>query len=330
MTATTRQQAHSRGAAGADGATSSAGTAPRRAGRRASVGRLPRRRIRVAPLLPAAIIVLVAIIGPFFVPYAPDRVTGPASAAPSLEHFFGTDSAGLDIFSRVIWGTRYDLTIAIAAALLCTVMGIAAGLLLGSNEHARGLPGLAARAGTRTFDLLQAVPGLLIGLVVVSFFGATIPSLTVAMALVLAPVQMRLVRVEVLRVRGEAYLDAARMSGQSESHLLVRHVLPNSIWAALENMAYLFATSILLTASLGFVGVGLRPPTPEWGTMLSSGTADALSGRWWAAAFPAAAIMVTVWAFAKASHALFGRLPASVSAAASASATTESTTSPAA
>jgi peptide/nickel transport system permease protein len=298
--------------------TSPAPTRSAPVGRRAAAGRLPRRKIRILPLLPAAIIILVAIIAPFFAPYAPDRVTGPASQAPSVAHFFGTDSAGLDIFSRVIWGTRYDLTIAIAAALLCTVIGIAAGLVLGSNEHARGLAGLAARTGTRTFDLIQAVPGLLIGLVVVSFFGASIPSLTVAMALVLAPVQMRLVRVEVLRVRGEAYLDAARMSGQSEARLLVRHVLPNSIWAALENMAYLFATSILLTASLGFVGVGLQPPTPEWGTMLSGGTNDALSGRWWAAAFPAAAIMVTVWAFATASHTLFGRLPASASVAATA------------
>lgn len=291
---------------------------PTSAGRRAALGRLPRRRVRIAPLLPAAIIILIAIVGPMFTPYAPDRVTGPASVAPSAEHWFGTDSAGLDVFSRVVWGTRYDLTIAIAAALLCTVLGIIAGLLIGSNENRRGLSGLAARTGTRTFDLVQAVPGLMIGLVVVSFFGASIPSLTIAMALVLAPVQMRLVRVEVLRVRGEAYLDAARMAGQTELRLLARHVLPNSIWAALENMAYLFATSILLTAALGFVGVGLQPPTPEWGTMLSRGTNDALSGRWWAAGFPAAAIMITVWAFAKASHSLFGRLPASVSVAATA------------
>lgn len=291
-------------------------TTPLTVSRRAALGRLPRRRINIAPLVPAGIVILIGVFGPLLTPHAPDRVTGPASAAPSLVHLFGTDSAGLDVFSRVIWGTRYDLTIAIAAALLCTVLGMAAGLLIGSSEHGRGLSGLAARTGTRAFDLIQAVPGLMIGLVVVSFFGASIPSLTVAMALVLAPVQMRLVRVEVLRVRGEAYLDAARMSGQGEFRLLIRHVLPNSIWAALENMAYLFATSILLTAALGFVGVGLQPPTPEWGSMLSRGTNDALSGRWWSAGFPAAAIMVTVWAFATASHSIFGRLPASVSVAA--------------
>ncbi|MGL3198868.1 MULTISPECIES: ABC transporter permease subunit [Curtobacterium] len=275
--------------------------------------RLPRRRVPVGALVPAAVIVVLAVAAPLLAPFDPTRVSGPASEAPSAAHLLGTDSAGLDVLSRVLHGARYDLTIALAASLLCTAIGIAAGLVLGSAERTPGVGGLAARAGTRAFDLVQAVPGLLIGLVVVSFFGASVVSLTVAMALVLAPVQMRLVRVEVLRVRGEAYLDAARMSGQTELHLLVRHVLPNSTWAALENMAYLFATSILLTASLGFVGVGLRPPTPEWGAMLSAGTDDALSGRWWAAAVPAVAVMVTVWAFARAAHALFGRLPAAAS-----------------
>lgn len=279
-----------------------------RAERRKYAAKLPRRRIDWALLTPALLIVLLAIVGPFLTPYSATKVSGAVSAAPSAAHLFGTDSVGLDVFSRVVEAARYNLVIAIATTLLCTAIGVAFGIGIGWFESARGGAGLVARGTTRLFDLLQAVPAILLGLVIVSFFGASVVSLTVGMAIILAPIQMRLVRIEVLRVRKEAYLDAARMAGQSEFKLLLRHVLPNSVWVALENMSFLFATSILLTAALGFVGVGLRPPTPEWGSMISSATNDALTGRWWSAAFPSIAMMITVWAFSNASHALFGKV----------------------
>jgi len=269
--------------------------------------RLPRRRVNVPLLAPAAVIVLLAVVVPFLLPYSPTHVSGGASLAPSLSHLFGTDSVGLDVLSRTIGGARYDLVIAILTTVLCTVIGILFGLGIGTFESNRGISGLTARGVTRLFDLIQAVPAILIGMVLISFFGPSVATLVVGMAIILAPIQMRNVRIEVLRVRKEAYLDAARMSGQSEFRLMLRHVLPNSTWVALENMSFLFATSILLTAALGFVGVGLKPPTPEWGSMISSATNDALAGRWWSSAFPSAALLVTVWAFANASHALFGR-----------------------
>ncbi|ROQ39700.1 peptide/nickel transport system permease protein [Frondihabitans sp. PhB188] len=290
-----------------------------RAERRKYSAKLPRRRIDFLLLLPSLLIVLLAIVGPFLTPYSATTISGAVSSAPSMAHLFGTDSVGLDVFSRVIGAARYNLVIAVATTLLCTVIGVVFGLGIGWFESARGAAGLVARGTTRLFDLLQAVPAILLGLVIVSFFGASVISLTVGMAIILAPIQMRLVRIEVLRVRKEAYLDAARMAGQNELKLLARHVLPNSIWVALENMSFLFATSILLTAALGFVGVGLRPPTPEWGSMISSATNDALTGRWWSAAFPSIAMMITVWAFSNASHALFGRIAPKKLAAAAAS-----------
>ena len=287
-------------------------TAPRsvadiRAERRRYAAKLPRRKVRISLLLPALIIVAIAIFVPPLTAFDPIQTSGPASTAPNGIHWFGTDSASLDIFARTVAAARYNLSIAFAATVLCTAIGVVFGVVIGSLESERSLGGLAARGTTRLFDLLQAIPGILIGLVIVTFFGASITSLAVGTAIILAPVQMRLVRIEVLRVRKEAYLDAARMSGQTELQLMLRHVMPNSVWVALENMSFLFAASMLLTAALGFVGVGLQPPTPEWGSMLSSATNDALSGRWWPAAFPAAALMITVWAFANASHALFGR-----------------------
>ncbi|MFT4042347.1 MAG: ABC transporter permease [Gordonia sp. (in: high G+C Gram-positive bacteria)] len=275
--------------------------------RRQYSAKLARRRIDVPLLLPAALIVVAAIVVPFFLPYSATHVSGHASEAPSAAHWFGTDSVGLDVFARVVGGARYDLVIAVLTTVLCTLLGVVFGLGIGTFESERGLTGLTARGVTRLFDLIQAVPAILIGMVLISLFGPNIATLVIGMAVILAPIQMRNVRIEVLRVRKEAYLDAARMAGQSESELMRRHVLPNSAWVALENMSFLFAASILLTAALGFVGVGLAQPTPEWGSMISSATNDALAGRWWSAAFPSVALLVTVWAFGNASHAFFGR-----------------------
>jgi peptide/nickel transport system permease protein len=154
---------------------------------------------------------------------------------------------------------------------------------------------------------LQAIPAIVVGLVLVAFFGTSVETLTIAMIVVLSPNQARLVRTEVLRVRTEAYLDAARMAGEREASVTVRHVLPNASWPALENSTLVFGAAILLTATLGFLGVGLHPPTPEWGSMISTGASDAAVGRWWPALFPALAIIASVASFAAAGHRLFSR-----------------------
>jgi peptide/nickel transport system permease protein len=233
---------------------------------------------------------------------------GGSSVAPNGEFWFGTDAAGLDVFSRTIVATRMNLLIALAVALLATVIGSAVGLVIGMNESRRGPVGWLARGGARVVDLAEAVPAVLLGLVVIALFGATPVTLAVALAVILSPIQIRLVRTEVLRVRKEAYLDAARIGGATEWALTVRHVLPNSVRPAWENASVVFAVSIIVTAALGFVGVGLPPPTPEWGSMLSAGAQDAVVGRWWAATFPALALAGTVAAFAGGTAALLKRL----------------------
>ncbi len=128
-----------------------------------------------------------------------------------------------------------------SVVLLATAGGVALGLLVGMNESRRGLLGVLARGLARLIDLVQAVPAVLIGLVLVAFYGGNLPTLIAAISIVLLPIQMRLVRVEVLRVRGEAFVDAARMAGMSELGLTVRTVLPNSSRAALENVSVVFA-----------------------------------------------------------------------------------------
>jgi peptide/nickel transport system permease protein len=195
----------------------------------------------------------------------------------------------------------------VATALISTVAGIAVGLVIGMNESRGGVIGFAARGLSRGLDLVQAVPAVVIALALVAFFGTTIFSMTIALAVILGPNQARLVRTEVLQVRTEAYLDAARMAGERELTLTVRHVLPNASWPALENTTLVFGAAILLTATLGFLGVGLKPPTPEWGSMISTGASDAAVGRWWSALFPAVAIVIAVGAFSIAGQRAFGR-----------------------
>lgn len=259
------------------------------------------RRVPIKTLLlfaPVAVVLLVALVGPWIVPFDPTKVVGAPSLSPDSEFLLGTDSTGLDVFSRTIAGARIDVTIALFVTIASTVGGILIGLTIGMNESGRGLGGFLARGAARFLDLLEAVPTVIVALVVVSFFGTSSPTMIFTLSVILAPIQARLVRTEVLRVRGDAYLDAARQAGLSETQLVFRHVLPNSSVPALQNASVVFGLTIILTAALGFLGVGLAPPTPEWGSMITRGAGDAAIGKLWAAGAPALALCLTVAAVA--------------------------------
>ncbi|PRY11196.1 ABC transporter permease [Kineococcus rhizosphaerae] len=277
--------------------------APAAPGRAAGPRR--RRRLRagtVLALLPVVVVLTVAVVGPWIAPLDPTRVVGAPSSAPGGKFLLGTDNAGLDVFSRVLAGARIDVVIATLATLVATTAGIAVGLVVGMNESRGGLLGFLARSCARGMDLLEAVPTIIVALVVVSFFGTSTPTMVLTLAIILAPLQARLVRTEVLRVRHDAYLDAGRQAGLTELELVVRHVLPNSVTPAFQNAPVLFGVTIILTAALGFLGVGLPPPTPEWGAMITRGAGDAAVGKFWAAGAPALALCLTVAAVS-----LFGR-----------------------
>jgi peptide/nickel transport system permease protein len=268
-----------------------------------------RRRLRpgrALALVPAALLLLLAVVGPQVVPFSPVDVVARPDLLPGGAHWFGTDSSGMDVLSRTVAAGRVNLVIGLATAVVATVVGVAVGLLVGMTEARTGPVGMLARGASRALDLVQALPAIVIGLVLIAFFGASVPSLVLALSVILFPNQARLVRAEVLRVRGEAFVDAARLSGESELVLVLRNVLPNSAWPALENTSLVFGSAIVLTAGLGFLGVGLPPPTPEWGSMIAIGAPAAASGRWWSALFPAVALALTVFAAAGAGRALFG------------------------
>lgn len=245
-------------------------------------------------LASAAVIVLCTVLGEWLAPYSATQIVGPPSHPPSGDFWLGTDQTGMDVFSRTIVAARIDVLIALSATTAATAAGVLAGLLIGMNESRRNLLGYLARGCSRFLDLLEAVPTIIVSLVVVAFFGINQVTLVVALAVILTPIQARLTRTEVLRVRTEAYLDAARQAGLSEFEVTRKHVLPNSVLPALQNSSVVFGITIVLTAALGFLGVGLPPPTPEWGSMITRGTGDAAVGKWWAATAPALALCITV------------------------------------
>jgi peptide/nickel transport system permease protein len=268
--------------------------------------------LRVSPrwilrLLPLVILVLVAALAPLLERYSPTQVVANPNLAPSARYWFGTDPAGFDVYSRTLAATSLDLRIGAIVAILTTVVGIIIGLTIGMNESRRGPVGSLSRGLARAIDLTDAIPVILVGIVALSLFGAKVTTLVVALSVILLPLQARVVRTETLRVRSEAYLDGARLAGLSERELTVRHVLPNASWPALGNASVVFGFSVILTASLGFLGVGLRPPTAEWGSMISAGVPEASTGQWWASGFPALALAVAVVCVAHASRAVFGR-----------------------
>lgn len=248
------------------------------------------------PVLPLVFFLLLALFGPMFIPFDAERAIGPASEPPDGTYYFGTDRSGMDIFSRTIVATRLNMVIAVSVTLFATIAGCIVGMGLGMNESKRGPLGLVARGTSRTLDLVQSVPVILIGLVAVAFFGRNTTVMIVTIAILLLPNQARLVRTETLRVRSEAYLDAARMAGAGEFTLTRKHVLPNAIGPAASNMSVIFAVAIIITAGLGFVGAGVQPPTPEWGTMLSIGAPEVQAGRWWSAFFPSIFLALCVGA----------------------------------
>jgi peptide/nickel transport system permease protein len=266
---------------------------------RRPIGRL------VSGYLPALVVVIIAIVGPYLTRYSPTDVVGQGNLVPSALHWFGTDSSGMDVFARTFAAFRYDVPIGLAAAVLSTVVGIIIGIVIGTTESLPGAGGWIGRGVGRLVDLLQALPVIVLSLAIVAFFGSTPLVLIIAIGLVLMPGQARVVRSEVLKVRTEAYVEAGRVSGFSEVEILVRHILPNSSWPALENASLMFGSSILIVGALGFLGVGLPIPTPEWGSMISIGAPAAAVGRWWSALFPALALAFSVFALSIAGHRFF-------------------------
>ena len=231
---------------------------------------------------------LVAIIGPFIAPYGANEII-PADArqAPSAEHWFGTDNLGRDVFSRVLLGAREILVLAGFGTLLAVAFGTIFGLMTGYQG------GWFDEITMRTFDSLLALPALLLALLLLGTVGNSKYSVLIVIVVVYTPIVARVVRSVVLAVKPQGFVEAAQLGGETRSRILLREILPSVFPALSVESALRFSFAIFLVASLGFLGVGVQPPSPNWGLMVKEARAYANLIPW-ALIFPALAISVVV------------------------------------
>ncbi len=290
-----------------DGQVDNQGHSSARAGRIAAAGSKIRffwAALRARPMFAlgyavVAMVCLVAVFAPLIAPYPPTEANPTEYLQPpSLNHWLGTDATGMDVFSRIIYAPRYDLTIALVATLLASVIGSALGTIVGYYQEERGLSSFIAAFVIRASDVLQAFPFFVFAIAVVAVIGQSIQSVILAIAFVNTPIYLRLMRTQVLAVRRMRYVEAAYIAGMSDSSIMIRHVIPNSMAPVLAHLSVNIGWSVLLAAGLSFIGAGVEAPTPEWGLMIAMGFQNIVTGQWWPSVFPGLALALTVFGFA--------------------------------
>ncbi|WP_315722550.1 MULTISPECIES: ABC transporter permease [unclassified Bradyrhizobium] len=238
------------------------------------------------------IILFAAIFGPWIVPYDPlASDTASALKPPSAAHWFGTDQLGRDIFSRVVVATRLDTFIAVASVALVFFMGGLAGVAAGF------FGGWTDRVVGRIADTIMAFPLFVLAMGIVAALGNTVQNIIIATAIVNFPLYARVARAEANVRRNAGFVQAARLSGNSEMRILLGHILPNIMPIMIVQMSLTMGYAILNAAGLSFIGLGVRPPTAEWGIMVAEGASFMVSGEWWIALFPGLALMIAVFCF---------------------------------
>jgi peptide/nickel transport system permease protein len=248
--------------------------------------------LTLAAAVLALLLLVGAILGPSLAPYDPLATnTSRALEPPSWGHWFGTDQVGRDIFSRLLVATRLDMVISIAAVSLSFALGSCLGACAGY------FGGWLDRLGSRLMDTIMAFPLFVLAMGIVAALGNTVQNIVYATAIINLPFYARLARAEINLRREAGFVEAARLSGNSDARILAVHLFPTVLPTMMVQISLNLGWSILNAASLSFIGLGVRPPTPEWGIMVADGASYIISGEWWVALFPGAALMVAVFCF---------------------------------
>ncbi|MCU0888028.1 MAG: ABC transporter permease [Rubritepida sp.] len=237
------------------------------------------------------LLLAAALLGPALVPYDPIAAAGPALQPPSAAHWFGTDAVGRDVFSRVVVATRLDLQMAFAAVAIVFVFGTLTGAAAGY------FGGWVDRLVGRLADTVMAFPLFVLAMGIVAALGNTIGNIIIATAVVNFPLYVRIARTEASTRRNAGWVEAARLSGHGEGRILLTAILPNLLPIMMVQVSLTLGYAILNCAGLSFIGLGVRPPTPEWGIMVAEGASYIVSGEWWIALFPGLALMLAVFTF---------------------------------
>jgi peptide/nickel transport system permease protein len=237
-------------------------------------------------------LVTLAVLGPALSPHDPLATDAARKLeAPSRAHWFGTDQVGRDILSRVMVATRLDFAISLSAVALSFAVGSVAGACAGF------FGGWTERLVSRVVDTIMAFPLFVLAMAIVAALGNTVANVVYATAIINLPFYARMARAE-SNVRREAgYVEAARLCGNGPARVLACHVFPNCLPPMMVQLSLNMGWAILNAAGLSFIGLGVRPPTPEWGIMVADGAAFMVSGEWWVALFPGLALMLAVFCF---------------------------------
>jgi len=234
-----------------------------------------------------AVLVVLSLFAPYFAPYDPIQISMEGRKSPNVDHIFGTDRLGRDILSRIIYGTKYSLSIGIMSVSIGLIFGTTMGVL--SAYYG----GLVDTIIMRFIDALLAFPGILLALVVIAVLGPGLFNVMLAVGISTVPEYARLARGKVLSVMQLEYIEAIHSIGGSNIRVILKHILPN-ISAPITILATLqVGNAILVGSGLSFLGMGAQPPTPEWGLMTAEGRSF-MSQAWWISTFPGIAILITV------------------------------------
>ncbi len=211
--------------------------------------------------------------------------------APGAKFLFGSDGNGMDVFSRVIHGSRYAFGIAVPAGLIMVAIGVPAGILAGYKG------GLVDEVLLRVLDVFRAFPSIILALAVVAATGQSLLNVVLVIGLLDSPIFARIVRAEVLALRESTFVRAAVAIGNPSWRVMAVHILPNAILGATAQLPIRMAWAVRISATLAFIGVGVQAPAPEWGAMIRQGAEYVISGEWWVAAFPGMGLILLVLGF---------------------------------
>ena len=253
--------------------------------------RLVRRRGAMAGLGVVVLFVVVALAAPWLAPYDPLQTSWSAvRKAPSVAHWFGTDEIGRDVLSRVIWGTRASLLAGLVSVCISLSLGVPIGLAAG--YLGRGVDALISRIT----DAMLACPFLILAIALAAFLGPSLTNAMIAIGISATPVFVRLTRGQVLTVKVEDYVEAARAIGNPHLRIALRHILPNIVAPLIVQATLAIAAAVIAEASLSFLGLGQQPPAPSWGSMLNTAK-NYVDNAPWMAIWPGLSIFLLVLSF---------------------------------
>ena len=258
---------------------------------RRALRRLLARRTAVFGLLVVVLMGLAALLAPWIAPFDPLATSfAMVRKAPDGTNWFGTDEVGRDLLSRVIWGGRASLAAGVISVTIAVGVGVPLGMLAGY------VGGAVDAVASRITDAMLAIPFLILAIALAAFLGPSLGNAMIAIGITATPIFVRLSRGQVLAVRAEDYVEAARAVGNPPARILLRHILPNILPPVIVQATLAIAAAIIAEASLSFLGLGQQPPAPSWGSMLNTAQRF-LTQAPWMAIFPGLAIFVTVLAF---------------------------------